>query len=119
VVKVLIVDDSSFARLNLRRAVEKAGHTVLEAASGASAIEMVQKEPVDIITLDLLMPGMPGAEALTLLKQACPQARVIIITADVQTPTRNALLEAGADAFLNKPVPAAVLEDTIHSLMGI
>ena len=111
---ILVVDDSAFARSNLRRTLTGGGHQVWEADSGAKALEMVASNIPDVITLDLLMPGMNGQETLNALRPLCPQAVIIVITADIQTLTRQELLSAGANVFLNKPVNAADLLRTIQ-----
>ena len=66
-----------------------------------------------MVTLDLLMPGLSGLETLRNMKTLIPQAKFIIVTADVQALTKEELLREGAHAFLNKPVSNEVLVDTI------
>ena len=61
---ICIVDDSAFARKQVRRYLESAGHDVFEAESGTKAIEIGKATPPDIFTLDLLMPGLTGQETL-------------------------------------------------------
>ncbi len=114
---ILIVDDSSFARANLRRPLEEAGFTTSEAASGQAALELAPAAHPDVITLDLLMPGLSGLETLVGLKPLCPAARYVIISADIQNATRQEMISAGAHAFLNKPVARAELVDTIRALL--
>jgi len=116
-VKILIVDDSTFARANLRRNLTAAGYDVVEASSGKQAIEQVKLDTPDIVTLDLLMPGLSGLETLMQMKPICPKTKFIIITADVQTLTRDELVNEGVDAFINKPVSTPVLLDTIKKLL--
>ncbi len=116
--KVLIVDDSAFARSNIRRHLQDSGHTILEAASGAAALQIAQEQQPDLVTLDLLMPGMSGSDTLKALKPICPAARYIVVTADIQFATRQELLEAGADAFLNKPVDKTQLLEAAARLLG-
>ena len=115
-VKILIVDDSAFARSNLRRTLNGAGYTVIEANSGLQAIDLIKSDPPDIVTLDLLMPGLSGLDTLKNMKTIIPKAKFIIVTADVQTLTKDELLREGAHAFLNKPVSNEILLDTIKKL---
>jgi CheY-like chemotaxis protein len=114
---ILIVDDSSFARLNISRHLKAAGYQILEAASGQQAIEIVSQTPPDLVTLDLLMPNMSGLEALTQMKNICPKTKVLVVTADVQVLTREELLNAGADGFINKPVSKEELLSSIENLL--
>ncbi len=102
--KVLIVDDSAFARLTLRRMLEEAGYETREAADGLSALELTATYTPDVITVDLLMPQMQGHDLVTSLRTLCAECRLIVITANVQEAARKDLMEAGAAAFLTKPV---------------
>lgn len=115
-IKILIVDDSAFARSNLKKTLLNAGYEVLEAGSGQQAIDLIKSNPPDIVTLDLLMPGLSGLETLKNMKGIIPNAKFIIVTADVQTLTREELLREGAHAFLNKPVSNELLLETIKKL---
>lgn len=116
---ILIVDDSMFSRHSLRRILEDAGHQVSEADSGLKAIEMVGQDPPDLVTLDLLMPGMRGEELLGHLKGMLPGARFVVISADVQESTQETLLAAGAHAFIPKPHhPEKTLEAIEKVLAG-
>ena len=101
---VLVVDDSSLARRMLRRMLEELGHTVDEATDGASALEQFFLKLPDIVMLDMVMTGMYGLEVLAKMRELSPDVRVIVASADIQTSTRDKAREAGAAAFVNKPV---------------
>ena len=64
--KVLIIDDSSFQRKWIARAVEELGHTTVQAADGQEGLDMVDREQPDCITVDLNMPSMDGLETSAL-----------------------------------------------------
>jgi CheY-like chemotaxis protein len=110
---ILIVDDSPFARNSIRRSLEATGFDLREAASGALAIEAARSRTPDLVTLDLLMPGMSGLETLLELRKICPETKYVIISADIQTITRQELADGGAHAFLNKPVSRSDLIETV------
>jgi CheY-like chemotaxis protein len=114
--KILIVDDSSYARTLVKRMLEKEGHEVCEASSGMDALEQLPTCQPDLVTMDLLMPGMEGLELIGHLKSMQPDLKIIVITADIQDETRRELMDAGADAFLNKPVSPEVLVNAVRSL---
>jgi CheY-like chemotaxis protein len=116
--KILIVDDSAFARRSIRHALESSGHEIFEAESGLRALEMVQQVAPDIITIDLLMPDMPGGELLQHLRSLVPDSRFVIITADIQDATREQLMAAGADAFINKPTDPKIVIEEISGLLS-
>jgi two-component system, chemotaxis family, chemotaxis protein CheY len=108
---VMIVDDSNYTRRTHRRILESDGHVVYEAASGLSAIETFFAHRPDLVLLDLTMEDMSGLEVLRQLRELQPDARVIVISADVQRSTAQIVADSGALGFLGKPVtPDGMLE---------
>jgi two-component system chemotaxis response regulator CheY len=105
--KVLIVDDSGLARRNLRQILEAVDCVVVEADDGLVALERYFLEKPDVVFLDLVMRGMYGLEVLEKLRELDPQARVIVVSADVQTSSQEMAEQAGATAFINKPFEKA------------
>ena len=101
--KVLIVDDSAMTRRNLRQILETAGCEVVEAENGLDALERYFLDKPDVVLLDLVMRGMYGLEVLQKLRELDPRARVVVVSADVQTSSQDMAGEAGAAAFINKP----------------
>jgi two-component system, chemotaxis family, chemotaxis protein CheY len=117
--KVLLVDDSGLARRSTRRILESAGYAVVEAEDGLSALERFAVDKPDIVLLDLVMKGMYGLDVLAKLRQMDPTARVIIVSADIQTSSRDMVQAAGAAGFLNKPVePAQVIDMVAQVIAG-
>ncbi len=104
--KILIVDDSSLSRRTLKRLLEEAGHEVVEAADGLAGLESYFIHRPDLVILDLIMSGMSGTDMLLQLKQMDPNAKVVVVSADIQESTRRIVMEAGARGFLSKPVDA-------------
>jgi two-component system, chemotaxis family, chemotaxis protein CheY len=115
--KILIVDDSAFARRSIKRILTGAGYEIMEASSGQQAVDLAEKVLPDVITLDLLMPGLSGLETLKLLKSVTPKSKYAIITADIQTTTREELLKEGAHVFINKPCSETDLLEVIKKLL--
>jgi two-component system chemotaxis response regulator CheY len=101
--KILIVDDSALARRNLRQILEPAGYEVLEANDGLNALEQYAIDRPDVVLLDLVMRGMYGLEVLKKLRELDPEARILVVSADVQTSSQDLVSEAGARGFVNKP----------------
>jgi two-component system chemotaxis response regulator CheY len=101
--KVLIVDDSSLTRRNLRQILETVGCAVVEADNGLEALERYFLEKPDVVMLDLVMRGMYGLDVLQKIRELDPRARVIVVSADIQTSSQDLAGEAGAAAFINKP----------------
>jgi two-component system chemotaxis response regulator CheY len=102
--KVLVVDDSGLARRRVRGILEGAGYDVIEAEDGMAALERYFVSKPDLVLLDLVMKGMYGLDVLTKLREMDPAARVIVISADVQTSSHAMVEEAGAAGFLMKPI---------------
>lgn len=77
---ILVIDDEQSIRGLLKEVLVKAGHRVLEAEDGHKGLTLYQKEPVDLVIMDLLMPGTDGLEATLQLTREYVDARVIAIT---------------------------------------
>ena len=116
--RILIVDDSSYARRVYRAIIERAGHTVIEASTGTAAIETFTLERPDIVLLDLSMEDISGLDVLRTLRALDANARVIVVSADVQKTTSHAVLEAGASQFVHKPASADDLVAAVSTLVG-
>jgi two-component system sensor histidine kinase/response regulator len=101
---VLVVDDEPMNR-SLLRASLSATCDVAEAASGPAALALLAARPVDLVLLDVMMPGMDGFEVCRRIKAAQPDyLPVLLVTALGDQSDKNEGLEAGADDFLTKPV---------------
>ncbi len=108
--KVLVIDDSSFQRKWIVRTVQALGHHAVEATNGREGLEMIDAEKPECITVDLNMPEMTGLEFLEEVKTRNLTTPVIVVTADIQSATRQRCEELGAVAFLNKPFRPSELE---------
>jgi two-component system chemotaxis response regulator CheY len=115
--KILIVDDSGYARRVHRGILESGGHAVVEASTGMGAIETYFLEKPDLALLDLSMEDMGGVEVLSRLQEMDPESRVIVISADVQRTTEEAVMAAGARRFLGKPVDQTRLLSAVHEVL--
>jgi two-component system, chemotaxis family, chemotaxis protein CheY len=116
--KVLVVDDSGLARRRVRAILEPAGFDVVEAEDGMAAIESYFLAKPDIVLLDLVMKGMYGLDVLSRLREIDPAARVIVVSADVQTSSHELVAQGGAIGFLVKPVDANEVLTLVRSTLG-
>src|SRR3954465_4261112 len=103
---LLIIDDEK--RLVVRprsNLVEKKGYDVISANDGQSGLEIAQRHKVDLIVLDLMMPGMDGLEVCRRLRSDPRTGRVplIMLTAKATEADRIVGLEMGADDYITKP----------------
>jgi DNA-binding response OmpR family regulator len=87
----------------LRRGLESAGYSVLDAADGPTGLALATRDDVDLVVLDLGLPGLPGEAVLVALRRARPDVPVIVLTAKDAVADKVANLEAGADDYVVKP----------------
>src|SRR5690554_6944148 len=119
--RILVVDDvpSNVRLLEIRLAAEY--FDVLTANDGPSALEACEKSKIDVVLLDVLMPGMDGFDGGRRLKADPPTADipVIMVTALDQMSDRGRGLEAGADDFLTNPVKDLQLKTRVRNLVRL
>lgn len=115
---IMVVDDSGFARRVHRKILESAGHEVLEASSGMSALESFFLHHPQLVLLDLSMEDMGGLEVLARMRELDPAARVIVVSADVQRVTGELARSAGAARVLAKPAQAEQLLQAIDAVLS-
>ncbi len=106
--KILLVDDSAFSRITLKRILGEK-YQIIEAANGEDGLRQFEHERPDLVVLDLTMPGMNGLEVLEKIKQLDPLARIVIGTADIQDYNRQKATELGAVGFISKPFQSETL----------
>jgi two-component system chemotaxis response regulator CheY len=116
--KILIVDDSGHSRRVLRRVLDPEGHVITEAADGDSALEQYFLDKPDLVLLDLVMQGMYGIDVLARMRQLDAQARVIVVSADVQRSTHALVKQEGACAFIIKPFSPEQLIEAVNAALG-
>jgi len=115
---ILVVDDSGLARRRARNILEGAGYNVVEAEDGMAALERYFVARPDVVLLDLVMKGMYGLEVLTKLRELDGTARVIVVSADVQSSSQELVTAAGAAGFLTKPLDADEILALVQSTLG-
>ncbi len=112
--EVLLVDDEEdlLALLSLR--LQSRGLEVSTAQSGTAALRALSEHPVDVVVLDIRMPGMDGLETLAYIKRQHPEIEVIMLTGFAETETASQALAAGAFDYLVKPVDLDELLDKLQ-----
>ncbi len=118
---ILIVDDTPLGLAALRQALARPGITVLEANSGRMALEVHRRERVDLIVIDLSMPGLDGLEVTRRIRaDATLRAVSILMFSDnARDTTRRRCLDAGANAFLSTPFENAELLARVLQLLDV
>ena len=105
--KYLVVDDSKLARLSLIKSLKT--HVgddaeIYQAANGEEAIVLMQSKKADIVFLDLTMPLMDGYTALPKLLEIKSNAKVIVVSADIQQKAQDMVIGLGAQLHVQKPI---------------
>ena len=117
---VLVVDDEEMVREVARMVLERAGCRVIEAkdANEALAVYRVEFENIDLVLLDLMMPGMSGDEAFEALKAVNPAVRVLLSSGYTEQEATGCFAGRGLAGFIHKPYRAAELTSKIEQMIG-
>jgi len=118
--RLLVVDDHAIVRSGIRRLLsERTDIDVLEAVSGEEALRAVQEQSLDLIVLDLNLPGLGGLELLRRLTRAAPKAPILVFSQHAEAIYATKALEAGARGFVSKnAMPEEFLEAVDAVLAG-
>lgn len=111
--KVLLVDDEEAFLATLAKRLEVRGMQVTTLTRGEDAVATVERQPFDLVVLDLSMPGIDGLETLKRIKASQPEAEIIILTGEGSIRTSIEAMKLGAEDFLQKPVNIAELVEKI------
>jgi len=103
-IRTLIVDDDEKFRGVLSRRLAKRGFTLDQAESGEACLAMLEKAPMDVVILDVRMPGMSGLEALKQIKARWPETEVILLTGHALVQDGIEGIRSGAFDYLTKPL---------------
>ncbi|MBS4195871.1 response regulator [Lederbergia citri] len=117
--KILIVDDQFGIRILLNEILQKEGYQVFQAANGLQALAITKKHTLDLVLLDMKIPGMDGLEILQQMKKIRPDIRVIIMTAYGELEKIEAAKKLGALAHFTKPFDIVELRQTIRTYIPI
>lgn len=104
--RILIVDDDPNTLEILRRWLAREGYTTVSADNGPAGLEALGKDPVDVILLDVMMPGMDGLQVCEKLRDhaAWRSIPVVLLTAKDDIETRSRGMQLGVSEYLTKPV---------------
>ena len=112
---VLIVDDNELNRKLARDVLRASGIDTVEAGDGAEAIELARTRLPDVILLDLRLPDLDGGEALRRLRAEPATTDIPVVAVTALAGARDALLEAGFDDYIEKPIDAVAFPDQVRS----
>jgi len=115
--RLLLVDDESHFRSPLKKRLHKRGFIVFEAGNGKECQSLMKQEPVDVVVLDIKMPGMGGIEVLTWIRDQFPKTEVILLTGHACAADGVEGIKKGAFDYLTKPVELDHLVQKINQAL--
>jgi heavy metal response regulator len=115
--RILVVEDEPKVASFIRRALEEESYAVDAAENGNDGLNLAQSGSYDLVILDLMLPGLPGIEALKRMRAARLKMPVLILTARSQVDQRVHGLDAGADDYLTKPFAIDELLARVRALL--
>ncbi|MBY6064927.1 response regulator transcription factor [Pseudidiomarina sediminum] len=118
--RAIIADDHPLFRAALKQALSETLSTdIAEAASFEQLLEVLQAQPqLELILLDLSMPGNKGLAAITSLRSRFPDVLVVVVSANEQIPVIRQAMAFGASAYIPKSMPLAELQQAIHTVLA-
>lgn len=119
-IRVALVEDNDVFRdaLELLLGLRPEIDVVVAVPDAQRVVEVCRDLRVEVAVMDYRLPGLDGVQATTAILAACPNTAVIALTASANASERDALLEAGAVAFLTKDQPLDEIVDAIHRAVG-
>lgn len=114
---VLVVEDDAHLRMGLRDLLESEGFSVVECARGDRAVEAAAARPMDLVVLDLMLPGRSGFDICRDLRASGVNVPILMLTAKSQEIDKVIGLESGADDYLTKPFGVRELIARIRALL--
>jgi len=115
--KILIVEDEESIRKFIKINLEREGFTVIEAETGEKALEIAESEDIDVVVLDIMLPGIDGFQVCKELRNRFDRIGIIMLTAKSQDVDKIMGLEYGTDDYMVKPFNPIELVLRIKSLL--
>src|SRR5574338_670061 len=116
--RILIVDDDRALRMALAGVLEQAGYATEQAADGPEALGRLQRADIDLVLLDVMLPGMSGLEVLSRISGLQRRPRVVMMTADDTPETLLRAVRGQAYQYLRKPFAPAAIVDVAHDALS-
>jgi CheY-like chemotaxis protein len=120
--RILLAEDNAINQRLAARMMEKRGYTVVIANDGHQALAALDKEPFDVVLMDVQMPGMDGLEVTKALREkektTGSHLRIVAMTAHAMQGDRERCLQAGMDGYIAKPIQIRELMDAIEGTIA-
>ena len=112
--RILVIDDEAGIRDSMRRTLEYQGYQFVGAATGQEGLALIERDPPDLVFLDIKMPGMDGLEVLERIKAANPGVPVVMVSGHGTAQNAFEARDKGASGFIEKPFSEPVLLERIE-----
>jgi DNA-binding NtrC family response regulator len=117
--KIMVIDDENVIGKMLKINFERDKYDVVSFTNAEPAIELLRKEPYDLVITDLKMKGIDGMEVLRIIKSEMPSTKVIMITAFANLNAAVEAFRGKVDDFFPKPVKIKDLKERVKLLLGV
>ena len=118
--KILVVDDAGFMRMMIKNYLTKAGYsTIIEGEDGEKAVSLYKSELPDLVIMDITMPNLDGIGALRAIKEADPNAKVVMCSAMGHEAMVMEAIKLGAKDFIVKPFKQERILETVSKLLPL
>lgn len=117
--KILVADDSKMARrmvIKMLEECQETEHEIFQAQNGQEAVDLYKEHAPALVFLDLTMPVMDGFTALKLIKQHDQNAKIVVVSADIQHGSMVQVREDGALDFVKKPISEAKMQQILEKI---
>ena len=114
---ILVVDDDKNTRLLFRAELESAGYTVVTATDGRDALAVMDREHVDLVVLDIMMPNMDGYEFTRLLRESQNNLPILMVSAKQLPADKHKGFIVGTDDYITKPIDGEEMLYRIRALL--
>ena len=115
--RVLVVDDDRALRHAITALLQDAGYRTEQASDGPEALDKLRQQPVDLMLLDIGLPGMSGLDVLARAREAQPPPRVVMMTADDTAETLLRSFRGQAHSFVRKPFPPTRIVEVVNDVL--
>ena len=114
--RILVIEDEPAIVRTLERGLGAHGYTVMSAGNGEDGVRLAASEPVDVVLLDIALPGLDGHQVLARLRAQRQDLPILMLTARDDVQNKVSALEAGADDYLTKPF---ILEELVARIRAM
>jgi len=116
---ILVIDDDPAVNLLFRRTLERAGHQVITAETGAEGIQLVKQRDFSLVFLDLWLPDIEGAEVLEEFRRIKPDLKITVITGYPDSDILQRALEQGPFGVMNKPFDTSDIRTAVNKFLFV